>query len=558
MQIQQALRKNAVLRKHSIGVHPIIQWFIDRLQVREIIGQYIGQDARAALTLEKALSLLVHNILTSPMPMYELGDWSVPLSADALGLTPGEMALIQDDRVGKALDAFYEGRHKDVFFRLALRAIRVFELDCSQMHQDTTSITFQGRYHGWGARERLAYGHNKDHRPDLKQLVLGLSVTADGAVPLVHQVYDGNQSDDRLHLANHQRIMKLLGRADFTYVTDCKLVNEENLRKIAESGGFFVSVMPRTWKEDKQFRQLVHEGGVQWEPLLSRKNSRKSGVTDRYSLAVGEYATSQGYRLLWILSTQKKEQDASTRQSQIEKALTLIREIQSGMNRYSLRKRKDIKRAVKKALKDCQCQKRIIWEIHSYRVNRREHLKPGRPKTGAQGENASKKQYSLSFSLDEKAIEEEKSTDGIFPLITNHSADTHKPRRVLEIYKFQPFLEKRHSQLKTWQEITPVLLKKPERVIAYLHVHVMALMVSTLIERTLRRAMNKASIAALPLYPEGRLCKHPTTFDLARLFKNVERYEVDTNAKTILFPAQLNPLQKQILSLLEVPLSHYH
>ena len=57
---------------------------------------------------------------------------------------------------------------------------------------------------------------------------------------------------------------------------------------------------------------------------------------------------------------------------------------------------------------------------------------------------------------------------------------------MLEVYKFQAFLEKRHSQLKTWQEMTPVLLKKDERVVAYLHMHVMALMVATLIERQLR------------------------------------------------------------------------
>ena len=559
MHIQQALRKNAVLRKHFIGAHPIIQWFIERLQIREIVGSYIGQDGRAALSLEKTLGVLIHNILTSPMPMYEIADWALPLSSESLGLEQEDMVLLNDDRIGKGLDAFYEGRHKDVFFRLALRAIRVFGLDCSQIHQDTTTITFPGRYENWTASERLAHGHNKDHRPDLKQLVLGLSVTADGAVPLVHQVYDGNQTDDRLHPANHQRIAKLLGRTDFTYVTDCKLVTDDNLKKIVGSGGFFVSVMPRTWKEDKEFRELVKAGKIQWELLLSRRNNRKphSGI-DRYYLAVGQFVTSRGYRLLWILSTQKKEQDAITRQSQIEKALEALREIQSGLNRYSLRKRKDIKRAVKKALKDCQCQRRIIWKIHSYQLRRQIHRHRGRPKAGAQVQETWKKQYSLSFELDEKILQEEKTTDGIFPMITNHLAETHSPRRVLEVYKFQPFLEKRHSQIKTWQEITPVLLKKSERVVAYLHVHVMALMVSTLIERTLRKAMATQKIPSLPLYPEGRACKHPTSFDITRLFKNAERYEVEGNDGTTLFPAELTPLQKQILQLLEVPVSRYH
>lgn len=556
MQVQYALRKNAVLRKHSMGAHPIIQWFIDKLQIREIVSSHIAQDGRAAIGLEKTLGVLIHNILTSPMPMYEVADWAVPLSAEGIGLSPEEVPLLHDDRIGKGLDAFYAGRHKDVFFRLALRAIRVFGLDCSQMHQDTTSITFSGRYDGWTAQERIAHGYNKDHRPDLKQLVLGLSISADGAVPLVHQIYNGNQTDDRLHPSNHQRIAKLLGRTDFTYVADGKVVNDENLEKIHASGGFFVSVMPRTWKEDKEFRDLVRKGGVQWDFLMSKRNNRRPrSQVDRYYLARGEFATRQGYRLYWILSTQKKDQDAKTRQHQIEKALEELREIQTGLNRYSLRKKKDIKRAVKKALKERQCAARILWEIHSYQVCRKTHRKPGRPKAGAKTEKNWKKQYSLSFKLNEAVLAEEAICDGIFPMITNHPANTHPPKRVLEIYKFQPFLEKRHSQIKTWQEITPVLFKKSERVVAYLHVHVMALMVSALIERTLRRAMTKADIQALPLYPERRPCKYPTIFDITRAFKNVERYEVENGDNTTIFPAALSPLQKQILRLLEVPAS---
>ena len=147
-----------------------------------------------------------------------------------------------------------------------LRAIKTFELDCAQIHQDTTTVTFSGQYAGWRAPEELTHGHNKDHRPDLKQLVVGLSVTADGAVPLVHQVYPGHQTDDRLHPENHQRLRRLLQRADFIYVADCKLATRENLRRLAGCGGRFVSVMPRTRKEDSSFRQRVRQNQVSMGP----------------------------------------------------------------------------------------------------------------------------------------------------------------------------------------------------------------------------------------------------------------------------------------------------
>ena len=87
--------------------------------------------------------------------------------------------------------------------------------------------------------------------------------------------------------------------------------------------------------------------------------------------------------------------------------------------------------------------------------------------------------------------------------------------------------------------------------------HVMALMVATLIERQLRKAMKRRSLAALPLYPENRPCPYPTLFDVVRAFRGVERYEVLDGERVTLFPAQLTPLQKQLLEMLEVPISLY-
>jgi hypothetical protein len=306
---QSSWRKGSTLHKFVLGAHPIIEHFLDKLRIADLIATYIPQDHRCKLPVERTLNLLIHNILTTPCPLYAFADWLAPLDETSLGLLPGHGTWVHDDRLGQALERFYRGRHKDVFLHLALRAIKTFGLQCSQIHQDTTTVTFCGQYASWQAPEELTHGHNKDHRPDLKQLVLGLSVTADGAVPLAHQVYAGNQTDDRLHPDNHQRLRRLLQRADFVYVADCKLATQDNLHRLAGCGGRFVSVMPRTWKEDIAFRRLVRQNQVQWSHLLSRKNNRRPGSqTDHYYLAQGQYQ-ARGYRLLWIRSTQKAQQD---------------------------------------------------------------------------------------------------------------------------------------------------------------------------------------------------------------------------------------------------------
>ena len=554
---QPGWRKGVYLRKFVLEAHPIIQCYIQKLRISEIIATYIRQDQRIKLPVEQTLSVLIHNILTTPMPMYEIPDWLAPLDDQGLGLERSQTACIQDDRVGQALERFYRGRHKDVFFHLALRAIKVFALQCSQIHQDTTTVTFCGKYAGWRVPEWLTHGINKDHRPDLKQLVLGLSVTGDGSVPLVHQIYEGNQTDDRLHPENHQRLRRLLQRSDFIYVADCKLATEENLRRIAGCGGRFVSVMPRTWKEDGAFRRRVRAGQGQWVHLLSRRNNRQpDSKMDRYYLAPGNYH-AHGYRLLWIRSTQKAEQDAETRTRRITQSWEALKALQSRLNTYQLKNRGAIDQAILKILQTHHTQAWISYQIQAHREYHKRYSRRGRPKESQKARWGWKQYFSVSFSIDQKGLEQESLTDGVFPLIANLSEEDYPAKRVLEIYKLQPFLEKRHSQIKTWQELTPVLLKKDERVVAYLHLHVMALMVATLIERQLRQAMKRRSITALPLYPEGRLCPYPTMFDIVRVFRGIERYEVSEGEKVILFPAKLNPLQKQVLEFLEVPISLY-
>jgi len=338
MRIQRGIKKDSSLTRFVLAAHPIIEHFIEMLQIREIISTYVRTDQRMRLEDDKVLPLLIHNILTTPNALYEMEDWLKPLDAGRVGLTPEETQFIQDDRIGRALARFYDSRHKDVFFRLALRAIKIFDLDCSQIHHDTTTVTIAGKYGGWSATELLNYGKNKDHRPDLKQLVLGLNVTADGAVPISHRIYDGNQTDERLHPTNHKALQKLLRRSDFIYVADCKLATEENLQKISVWHGLFVSVMPRTWKEDELFRDKVRQGKIKWKHILSRKNNRKpESKSDRYYVAEGDYETSHGYRLHWIRSTQKAEQDAETRTRHIHRALDRLRNIQTKVNTYNLK-----------------------------------------------------------------------------------------------------------------------------------------------------------------------------------------------------------------------------
>ena len=234
----------------------------------------------------------------------------------------------------------------------------------------------------------------------------------------------------------------------------------------------------------KKFRTKVTSSVMRWQHILSRpKNRKPESKIDRYYKAPGDYTTSKGYRLYWIRSSQKAEQDREARARRVQKAVDALNALQPKLNKYKLKSRKQIEAKIRTILKDNNCVELIDFEIHEHRDYKKVYKRSGRPTKSASSQIRWEKVFSFTCGVNTEVISQQEKVDGVFPLITNLPADKYKAKRVLEIYKFQPFLEKRHTQIKTYQEVTPVNLKKSERVVAYLHMQVMSLMVATLIER---------------------------------------------------------------------------
>lgn len=72
MQIQRGLKKDSTLTKFVLGAHPIIEHFIEKMRIREIMSTYMRTDKRMRLDDDVVLTLLIHNILTTPIALYEI------------------------------------------------------------------------------------------------------------------------------------------------------------------------------------------------------------------------------------------------------------------------------------------------------------------------------------------------------------------------------------------------------------------------------------------------------------------------------------------------------
>ena len=345
---------SAHLQVHLLGPHPILQHFLDRMHFSAMVGSCLGTPREGRLDHAQTLSVLIQNIILSPAPLYRIAEWAEPLAPQALGISVQEKRSLNDDRVARCLDALASVRARNLFFRLALHIIKKFELDTGRIHHDTTTVTFHGRYDHAVRQPRITHGMNKDHRPDLKQLVFGLNVTGDGAVPISHEIYDGNRTDDTIHRSNLDRLREILGREDFIYVADSKLCTRKNLKHLAGYGGKFVTVLPRTWAEDKRFRKDLRSGPrVRWRRFLVLENQRRERDPPDiyYTTADAPAETGDGYRIIWCRSSQKTELDAQIREAGLQRIEAELFDLNSRLNRGRLRKPTFIKQELKRILR---------------------------------------------------------------------------------------------------------------------------------------------------------------------------------------------------------------
>ena len=222
----------STLTSYRVSALPVLDRFLRRLRLEEFLqGHLPHQDRRARVPTVTALLVLLKNLLISREPLYGVGQWAARHAPGLLGLTAAQVPALNDDRVGRSLDRLFDADIPALALAVVAHAVREFGVELDELHNDSTTITFHGDYESaenertLRGRLRLAvtHGHNKDHRPDLKQLLYILTVSRDGAVPVQFRVESGNATDDRSHQQTWELLCKLTGRRDFLYVADCKL-----------------------------------------------------------------------------------------------------------------------------------------------------------------------------------------------------------------------------------------------------------------------------------------------------------------------------------------------
>src|SRR5271170_4490380 len=271
---------------------PVVVQALERLEVRKTIDELCPPDPRNRVTTGQCVEALIARLLDGSHTLYRVDE---RLGAYDLALTFGwsfESDALNDERLAKALDHLYEAGLAQVHSPILLNAVRAYKLDLTRLHFDTTSFKVFGRFatshptddENPQAIPHVTHGYSKDHRADLKQIVYGVTVAGDGAVPVVGRVASGNRNDAPENRFNILRLAQVLPDPRGTIlVADSKAFAGETLLLAREHGLRLITMLPRSvglWDEAFTAFQQARAKGEPLTILKEEVSERESGETN--------------------------------------------------------------------------------------------------------------------------------------------------------------------------------------------------------------------------------------------------------------------------------------
>jgi len=454
-------------------------WLLDGLwralgvdgALRRVLGA-----RRFGTDVERVLFALVANRALDPASKLAAAEWA---SEDAW--IPGLEAM-DDDQAYRAMDLLVEADaqakvQEAVFFATA----DLLNLEVDLLFFDTTSTYFERDEPDGagqdGAPAFRAYGHSKDHRPDLPQVVIGLAVTREG-IPVRVWVWPGNTNDMSVvsEVKDDLRGWRL-GRV--VTVVDRGFSSDENLRYLTRAGGHWIA------------GERMRDGSPDAQAALSRQGRYQ---TVRDNLRVKEVRVGDGdaaKRFIVCHNPAEAERDKHTRDETIARLQAELERIAAARAKATSAKASDAHHRAECALRDHPTLGRYLRQT----------------KTGR-------------LLIDRSKITAEERLDGKYLLST--SDPDLSAEDVALGYKNLLEAERGFRDLKTTLELRPVFHRLEHRIRAHVLICWLALLLIRISERQSGQTWRRIALELQRLHlvtltgPDGTVCQTTPLTDSQR------------------------------------------
>jgi len=437
---------------------PIILPMCRVVGIGEVVDRLCPMRHYEALTHGQVFEMLVLHILQDPdrKPLYKLEEWAGEHNVHQLYECAPE--AFNDDRVGRALDAFSE-KIPDIETELVSRAIQRFHVPIDAIHWDLTNVTFTGAYDRSPIIGR-GYGNGRVHE---KQLQISLHTSHVGAIPLRHEVLQSSAHQAPLVPPILADLRKRLKPSKLLIMSDCAGISYDNIVLYDAEDVQFLGPMETTPTEKQFIEELSGDDFVE---LRYRSKAKPDCVYSCHdtTLTIKRQKRTEPIqvRALVIHSTAKARSDAGDRKKRVDKAFKRLGQISGHLNKSRYCHEHYAREQLEKAVPGS------IAGIVQYEL------------TG------SYKQLQLRYWLDDEALALAAHADGRWLMVANDHERTAD--ELFELQRGQYGIEARFRNFGHDLAVQPVWLHKEERIRGLLLVFIIALMIFCLLELCAERA----------------------------------------------------------------------
>jgi transposase len=551
---------------------PLLLAQLQRMQVAILLDKYFPTHPHwtGELTFgEVACVWLAALVSTGDHRLCELESWAGQrLVMLAACLRKPVRALdFHDDRLADMLSALHHAGPWAAFEQeLNAGLVRVYRLPTAVVRVDMTTASTFAAVGESGNDGLFQFGHSKDHRPDLAQIKVSVAALDPLGMPLTTTVVPGNSADDPLYVPAIQQVQASLGTGDGRlFVGDCKMAALTTRAYVASTQDHYLCPLSGTQMPAAALLELLEPVGTGSQALTpvyrpsADANVPADLIATGFSYVVSQAGTVAGKEVTWQEQRQVVRSEAHAKQQQQAldvKVAKAVAELQALNERKQGKKRLDAEGLVTAS---AQIVKRYgLAELVEVQlamtttavVQRKYKERPA----GVQGVA----EHTVKVVVKTKAVEARKRLCGWRVYVTSALALT--VAAAVQAYRGQYGIEHGFARTKgKTLHLTPLYLQWDDRVDGLVHLLSIGLRLLTLIEFAVRRRLQETGEKLRGVYPgqAGRATIRPSAELLLAAFRGVDMWVAEHGEVHYRRVSQLTPVQKQILQLLDLPLSIY-
>ncbi|MCL2935004.1 MAG: IS1634 family transposase [Trichodesmium sp. MAG_R03] len=160
----------------------LVAGIIDEIGIEQKINQLLGEQLPEKITGSQVVKGMVLNGLgLVSSPLYLFSKFFEGKAIEHLIGKGVKTEYFNDDKLGRVLDKLYPRGLNELFMSVVLEAVKIYELETSTVHLDSSLFHIHGDYHTKDDKSiedlepkpiKITYGYSGDKRPDLKQFIL--------------------------------------------------------------------------------------------------------------------------------------------------------------------------------------------------------------------------------------------------------------------------------------------------------------------------------------------------------------------------------------------------